>query len=92
LGDDYWWTISDSVLLWAWARILGWNNFYGRMGVWAVKFSISHLMSPLATRDLFFDLLQVCVEHAQHMGHEQVSNTVSTFAQSLEDWPEALKE
>jgi hypothetical protein len=49
-------------------------------------------MSPLASRDLFFDLLQVCVEHAQHMGHEQVSNTVSTFAQSLEDWPEALKE
>lgn len=49
-------------------------------------------MSPLATRDLFFELLQVCVKYGQHMEYEQVSKTVVTFAQAIEDWPEALKE
>jgi hypothetical protein len=49
-------------------------------------------MSPLATRDLFFELLQVCVKHREHMEHEEVVKTTMTFAQALEDWPEALKE
>jgi hypothetical protein len=49
-------------------------------------------MSPLATRDLFFELLQVCVKHAQHMEYEQVAKTVGTFSEALADWPEVLKE
>jgi hypothetical protein len=49
-------------------------------------------MSLLATRDLFFELLQVCVKHGEHMEHDEVVKTTVTFAQALADWPEVLKE